>query len=115
MIDPKDYFGPPSNKAQPATEEERKAAFKVIRTELADADPAADINLIVRQAQKKANQSKTIPTKVRHLRLAIDDLVNLKSKYQAEHQTDELPIGSEDYFSALDYFLVADLEISQLQ
>jgi excisionase family DNA binding protein len=115
MIDPNDYFGPAPKKAPPETEEERVAAFKAIKAKLAAADPAADINRLARRAQKKADEAKTTPTKVRYLSLAIGDLELLKKDYLADHPIGDLPVGSEEYFAAIDFTDAADRAIAHLR
>jgi hypothetical protein len=115
MIDPNDYFGPPPEKAPPETKEEKEAAFKAIKAKLAAADPAADINCIVRRAQKKADEAKTTPTKTRHLSLAIDDIELLMKDYLADHPVGDLQVGSEDYFAAVNYTDAANRAIAHLR
>lgn len=115
MIDPNDYFGPAPEKAPPETEEEKVAAFRAIKAKLAAADPAADINRIVRGAQKKANEAKTTPTKVRHLGLGIGDLELLKKDYLADHPEGDRQVGSEEYFAAIDFTDAADRAIAHLR
>jgi hypothetical protein len=96
MIDSNNYFGPAPEKAPRETEEEKVVAFRAIKAKLAAADPAVDINRITRRAQKKADEAKTPPTKVRHLSLAIGDLELLKKDYLADHPASDLPVGSEE-------------------
>jgi hypothetical protein len=115
MIDPNDYFGPPPEKAPPETKEDKEAAFKAIKAKLAAADPAADINRIVRHAQKKADEAKTSPTKTRHLSLAIDDIELLTKDYLADHPVGDLQVGSEDYFAAANYTDAANRAIAHLR
>jgi len=115
MIDPNDYFGPAPEKAPPETEEEKVAAFKAIKAKLAAADPAADINRIARGAQKKADEAKTTPTKVRHLGLGIGDLELLKKDYLADHPEGDRQVASEEYFAAIDLTDAADRAIAHLR
>jgi hypothetical protein len=115
MIDPNDYFGPPPEKAPPETKEEKEAAFRAIKAKLAAADPAADINRVVRHAQKKADEAKTTPTKARHLALAIEDIELLMKDYIADHPVGDLQVGSEDYFAAANYTDAANRAIAHLR
>jgi excisionase family DNA binding protein len=115
MIDPSEYFGPAPEKPAPETEEEKVAAFKAIKAKLAATDPLADINHIVRRAQKQVDGAKTIPTKAKHLGLALGDLEILKEEYKANHTISDFPIGSEEYFAAIDFIDAADIAIARMR
>ena len=115
MIDPNDYFGPPPKKAPPETEEEKVAAFKAIKAKLAAADPAASINRVLRRGQKEADEAKTIPTKVRHLDLALDELELLKKDELAKTPHGELQADSEEYVALMAFIDEADRAMARLR
>jgi hypothetical protein len=115
MIDPNDYFGPPPKKAPPETEEEKVAAFKAIKAKLAAADPAASINRVMHRGQKAADEAKTIPTKARHLQLALDELKLLKKDELAKSPPEELQANSEEYAALMAFVDEADRAMARLR
>lgn len=115
MVDPDDYFGPAPEKLPPTTEEDRVAAFKAIKAKFAAADPEADINRIIRRAQKKADEAKTASTKIRHLGLAIDDIGLLRMEHLADHPMGDHQVGSEEYFASMAFADAVDRAIIRLR
>lgn len=115
MIDPNDYFGPPPKKAPPETKEEKVAAFKAIKAKLAAADPAVNINRVLRRGQKDADEAKTIPTKARHLQLALDELELLKKDELAKSPQGELQADSEEYAALMAFVDEADRAMARLR